>query len=65
MDKVLCYGAVAVAVLMLVVFALDLVAGFPFGRGAASNPFRLVDAFGILASAVVAYMGWNAIRDLK
>jgi hypothetical protein len=65
MDKALCYGALGVAVLMLVVFLLDLVAGFPFGRGAGSNPFFLVDIFGVLSSAIVGYLAWNASRDLR
>ena len=61
MAKAMCYGALGVGALMLLVFMLDLVAGFPFGGG----PFSTVDVFGVIASAVVAYLGWNAARDLK
>ncbi len=61
MDKAFCYGALGVGVLMLLVFLLDLVAGFPFGGG----PFAFPDILGILASGIVAYLGWNASRDLK
>jgi hypothetical protein len=61
MEKGLCYGALGVAVFMLLLFLLDLVAGFPFG----GSPFAVVDIFGIIASGIVAYLAWNASRDLK
>jgi hypothetical protein len=61
MDKALCYGALGVGALMLLVFILDLVAGFPFGGG----NFVVGDVFGFLASAIVVYLAWNASRDLK
>jgi|DewCreStandDraft_4_1066084.scaffolds.fasta_scaffold331611_1 hypothetical protein len=61
MDKILCYGSLGIAILMLLIFLLDLVAGFPFGGG----PFTTVDIFGILASGIVVYLAWNASKDLK
>ncbi|MFO0804733.1 MAG: hypothetical protein U0791_16620 [Gemmataceae bacterium] len=61
MEKGLCYGALGIAALMLVVFLLDLLAGFPFG----GSPFAVVDVFGLIASGVVGYLAWNASRDLK
>ena len=64
MEKGLVYGALGIAILMLLVFLLDLVAGVPFGS-AAGNPFTTVDVFGFLASAIVAYLAFNASRDLK
>ena len=61
MEKYMCYGALGVAAVMFLVFLLDLVAGFPFGGEA----FATADIFGMLASAIVAYLGYNASRDLK
>ncbi len=61
MDRILCYGSLGVAILMVVVFLLDLVAGFPFGGG----PFTTVDVLGFLSSVIVAYLAWNASKDLK
>jgi hypothetical protein len=61
MQKGLCYGALGVAALLLLLFLLDLVAGFPFG----GSPFGVVDVFGIIASGIVGYLAWNASRDLK
>ena len=61
MEKGLIYGALGVSALMLVLFLVDLVAGFPFG----GSPFATVDIFGIIASGVVAYLAYNASRDLK
>jgi hypothetical protein len=61
MEKGLCYGALGVAAVMLVVFVLDLVAGFPFG----GSPFIVLDIVGIIAAAVVGYLALNAAQDLK
>ncbi len=64
MAKALCYGALGVGAFMALVFLLDLVAGFPFAGGG-ENPFKVADVLGLLASGIVAYLGWNASRDLK
>jgi hypothetical protein len=61
MDKILCYGSLGIAILMLLLFLLDLLAGTPFGGG----PFTTVDVFGVLAAAIVGYLAWNASKDLK
>ena len=61
MDKILCFGSLGVAILMLVIFLMDLVAGVPFGGG----PFTTVDVVGFIASAIVAYLAYNASKDLK
>jgi hypothetical protein len=61
MDKALCYGALGIGALMLLIFLLDLVAGIPFGAG----KFVVGDIFGLLASGIVVYLGYNASRDLK
>ncbi|MBY0456547.1 MAG: hypothetical protein K2V38_04365 [Gemmataceae bacterium] len=59
--KALCFGALGVGGLMLLVFLLDLIAGVPFG----GNKFMTGDILGLLASAVVIYLGYNALRDLQ
>jgi hypothetical protein len=61
MEKALCYGALGIGALMLVVFLLDLVANIPFGGDA----FKTGDIFGLFASAIVVYLAYNASRDLK
>lgn len=61
MDRILCFGSLGVAILMLLIFVLDLVAGTPFGGG----PFATVDVVGALASAIVAYLAYNASKDLR
>ncbi len=61
MEKYMCYGALGVAGLMLLLFLLDLAAGFPFGGGS----FMVADIFGILASSVVGYLGYSAMKELK
>jgi hypothetical protein len=61
MDKALCYGALGIAVLLFLMFLIDLVAKVPFGGG----PFTTVDVFGVIASGVVAYLAFSASRELK
>ncbi len=61
MDKFLCYGSLGIAFLMILLFLLDLIFKAPFGAG----PFATLDVLGFLASAIVAYLAWNASRDLK
>ena len=61
MQKWMCLGAIGVAGLALLLCALDLFTGFPFGGGA----FRLADIGGIVSAAVLAYLGWNAYQDVK
>ena len=66
MEKWMCYAALGAAAVMLIVFLLDLLTGFPFGGTAsAENPFTYVDIFGIIASCVVGYLGFSALRDVK
>ncbi len=60
MEKYLCWGAIGVAGLMLLLFLLDIIVGIPFG-GLSSA----VDIFGILASGLVLFLGWDALRDLR
>lgn len=61
MEKWLCYGTLAVAAVMALVFVLDLAIGMPFG----GNAFMTGDILGFLASLIVAYLGYNSMKDLK
>jgi hypothetical protein len=61
MEKILCYSSLAVAILVLLMFLLDLVLGIPFGGG----PFVTVDILGILAAGIVVYLAVNVMKDLK
>lgn len=68
MEKWLCLGALGVGALLFLIFLLDLVAGFPFSGAVPEgedSPFMLVDIAGLLASGIVAYLGWNAYKDIK
>jgi hypothetical protein len=63
MEKGLCWGSLGVAGLMFLLFLLDLFLGFPFGGGSISG-MTLVDIFGLLASGVLIYLAFNALRDV-
>lgn len=62
MERWMCYAALGVAGLMFLLFLLDLLIGIPFGG---TSAFLLVDIFGLIASLIVAYLGFNALRDLR
>ncbi len=59
MEKWLCWGSLGVAGLMLLLFILDIAIAIPFGG--LSKP---IDILGIIASAMLAYLSFNALRDL-
>jgi len=63
MEKWLCWGSAGVAGLMLFFFILDLVAGVPFG-GTALSGMMMVDILGIVMSALLLYMSWDALRGV-
>jgi hypothetical protein len=60
MEKWLCWGSMGVAGLLLLMFLLDLAIGIPFQKVNV-----VVDVFGILASGLVLYLGWDAFKDLR
>lgn len=60
MEKMLCFGSMGVAGLLLVLFGLDIAVGIPFGGAS-----KVVDTFGILASALVLYLAYDAFKDLR
>ena len=63
MEKWLCWSSLGVGALMLLVFVLDLAVGVPFG-GTSFSGMLIVDILGILMSALLLYMSWDAMRGL-
>lgn len=59
MEKWLCFGSMGIAGLLLLLFVLDVVAGFPFGRTI------VVDIFGAIISGLVLYLAFDAFKDLR
>ncbi|MFQ3652237.1 MAG: hypothetical protein SNJ75_18120 [Gemmataceae bacterium] len=60
MEKWLCLGSMGVAGLLVLLFLLDILAAFPFGRLSV-----MVDVFGILIAGLVGYLAWDAFKDLR
>jgi hypothetical protein len=67
MEKWFCLGGMGLAGLFLILFLLDLIIGIPFSSTSPTgkNPYFLVDLFGLLSSAILGYLGYNAYRDLR
>jgi hypothetical protein len=66
MDKWLCWSGLAISAIFLLLFLLDFIfsmAGVPF------LPFggmdTVVDVLGSLCSAVLLYLSWNALREVR
>lgn len=60
MEKWLCWVSIGIAGLLLLLFLLDMIAAFPFGGLSTA-----VDVFGLIASGLVLFLGWDALRDLR
>lgn len=60
MVKGLTIAAMAVAVLMLLLFLMDLALGIPFRRAV-----PIMDIAFVLSSIGLGYASWNAYRDLR
>jgi len=60
MPKAFCIAGAVVAILLLLVFGIDLAAGFPFDRQS-----KTIDIGMILCSGILGYISWSTYRTLK
>jgi hypothetical protein len=60
MPKALSIMGMLVAILVLLIFALDLALGIPFGGAKAS---MAMDIGMILGAAMLGYLSWAAYRE--
>jgi len=60
MPKALCLVGMVVAVLLLLVFGLDLAVQFPFRRASMT-----MDAGGVVSSLILGYVSWTTLREQK
>jgi len=61
MPKGLSIFGLAIAILLLILFGLDLALGIPFGRGSV-----LPMDIGIVVSALIlVYLSWSTFREQK
>jgi hypothetical protein len=60
MGKYLCWAALGISGLMLLLFLSDLIIKTPFGM-----IDWIVDILGVLASGLVGYLSWEAYRDQR
>jgi hypothetical protein len=60
MPKALTIIGMLVAALLLLIFALDLALGLPFGGSSASST---MDIGMIICGAVLFYLSWSAFRE--
>ena len=60
MAKAMSIAGMAIAALIAVLFGLDLVTGTPFG-----GQSTLTDVAFVVCGGILAYLGWNAFRDVR
>jgi hypothetical protein len=60
MAKGLTIMAIVIAIFLLLLFTLDLVVGYPFGKASV-----LMDVAFVICSLGLGYIGWNTWRDLR
>jgi hypothetical protein len=61
MPKVFCIAGAVVAILLLLIFGIDLIPGVgPFG-----GQNRIIDIGMIVCSAMLGYISWSTYRTLK
>ena len=58
MAKALCIFGMVVAVLVLLVFGLDIGMGFPFGK---IN--QIMDIVMIVCAAILGYISWSTLKE--
>lgn len=58
MPKALCISGMVVAVLLLLVFGLDLAVGFPFG-----GVNTTMNVGFLICSAILGYLSWTTFRE--
>jgi len=60
MEKWMCWSAMGVSGLLLVLFILDVAIQIPFG-----GLSTVVDIVSAVACAIVLYLAWDALQDLR
>jgi hypothetical protein len=60
MAKAMSIAGMAIAGLIVVLFALDLISGTPFG-----GQSKMTDIAFVICGGILGYLGWNAFRDAR
>jgi hypothetical protein len=63
MHKAFCIAGAVVAILLLLVFGIDLASGYPFGSQGWQG--WLIDIGMVLCSGMLGYISWATFRTLK
>jgi hypothetical protein len=58
MPKALCFFGIAVAVLLLLLFGLDLAVEIPFGRES-----KAMDVGFMVCAGALGYISWTTLRE--
>jgi threonine/homoserine/homoserine lactone efflux protein len=59
-EKVLCYGSLAAAGLVVLIFLLDVALKIPFGRASI-----VLDILFIIGGAFILWQGYETYRELR
>jgi len=59
MPRALSISGIVVAILLILVFGLDLALGFPFSKAS-----KTMDVGFLVAALALGYLGWSTMREL-
>jgi hypothetical protein len=62
METRLCWASLGIAGVLLLLFILDLITGFPFGISSISPTVEIIC---IICCALVGYLAWDALQDVR
>ena len=60
MSKALTIGGMVVAVLLLILFSIDLAIGIPFKRAG-----LMMDVAFVICSIILGYLSWSAFKEIQ
>ena len=60
MSKVLCYSGIATAVMLMILFSLDLALGVPFKKADV-----LMDIVFLISATGLGFVSWLTLKELK
>lgn len=58
MPKALCITGMVVAILVLILFLVDLAIGVPFKRASTT-----LDVVFLISAGILAYMSWSTLKE--
>ncbi|MBI3823412.1 MAG: hypothetical protein HY289_12145 [Planctomycetes bacterium] len=60
MEKLLCWGSLGLAGVLLLLFLMDMILGIPFG-----GIGWMVNGIGVISCGLVGYLAWDSFKEMR